>query len=273
MDELHKSSDLMSQENSLLRARVRQLEAEVREYCKRLSWNASNNEMLAIGAVPSPCSKGAHGVQTNEYVFDLSQFGDLSGGLLFNRGQAGNNGRPQSKDSIPQRLSLLSRISLNSRVNTSAPARPNTSSPVDAGNDRVDSNGICRSTAPSVQAAYPSTESSIVATRETSTSLSSSASSNMHTDQLLSPSGTSPDPSSSSSPRWKHHHSSSWDTCGLHPTIESQKSFCVQPVVPFPANHKTSGNMEGPAEDSSVFGWPTRQDGGQFDPVLLGDWK
>ncbi|KAJ5612135.1 DNA-binding transcription factor yap1 [Penicillium lagena] len=56
IDELQESSDFLGQENSLLRARVWQLEVEAR----------------------------AQGVQTSEYVRGFQQFDDLSGEILFN---------------------------------------------------------------------------------------------------------------------------------------------------------------------------------------------
>jgi hypothetical protein len=129
--------------------------------------------------------------------------------------------------------------------------------------------------------------------QDTSTSDSPSSSSDSHQSQLLSSSGTSPEPSFNSPRECKPQDTTPKDDCGCGKTSPSdgEISFCAQLGLacgnirnPIPAarEHKmqtpndsgnTAGSMDGSKDESSGVAWLTQQNGGQFDPVLFGDWR
>lgn len=116
VERLQKTSDMANQENGLLRAQVERLQVELREYRKRLSWMASGSgnaiSAMSSNSIPSAHSKGAYGLQNNEFLFDFPKFGDLPGGHLFN-GQANKNDQSKPNSIIPQAPGVLGRDSLN----------------------------------------------------------------------------------------------------------------------------------------------------------------
>lgn len=284
VERLQKSSDMANQENGLLRAQVERLQVELREYRKRLSWMASGSgngfSALSSNSIPNAHSKGAYGLQNNEFLFDFPKFGDLPGGHLFN-GQANKN--DQSKTNETSRApGVLGRDSLSKPPSLSdSYAKPSSSKP----------NGTPTSTA-SVKGPHSGFKSS---TNDNSTSENSpSSSSDSHQSQMLSSNGTSPEPSLNS-PDGKYRELGPGDSCGGHVTSDGEKSFCEQLGMacgnirnPIPAvrdgrskSHSITSSqqtpVDGPADgqDSQDLGidWLAHQNGGQFDPVLFGDWR
>ncbi|KAJ6177689.1 hypothetical protein N7519_008150 [Penicillium mononematosum] len=283
VERLQKTSDMANQENGLLRAQVERLQVELREYRKRLSWMASGSgnaiSAMSSNSIPSAHSKGAYGLQNNEFLFDFPKFGDLPGGHLFN-GQANKNDQSKPNSIIPQAPGVLGRDSLNS---------PSSRSNSLAQSNKSKSTGTSNSAA-SVKAAYPGFKSSA---NDNSTSENSpSSSSDSHQSQILSSNGTSPEPSLNTPPDGQHRELGPGDSCGGHVTTDGEKSFCEQLGMacgnirnPIPAVRSTSQSVssgqptpvDGPAEgvDSQDLGidWLAHQNGGQFDPVLFGDWR
>ena len=287
VEKLQKTSDMTNQENGLLRAQVERLQVELREYRKRLSWMASGsgNAMSAMSSnsIPSAHSKGAYGLQNNEFLFDFPKFGDLPGGHLFN-GQANKNDQSKPNVNTPQAPGVLGRDSLNSpssRSNSLAPS------------NKSKSQGTVHS-ATSTKAPYSGFKSS---GNDTSTSENSpSSSSDSHQSQMLSSNGTSPEPSLNSPTDGQYRELGPGDSCGGHVTTDGEKSFCAQLGMacgnirnPIPAVRDNSRSksqsvssgqptpIDGPAEgeDPPDLGidWLAHQNGGQFDPVLFGDWR
>lgn len=285
VDELQKKSDTANQENGALRAQVERLQTEVREYRKRISWMASGSgsgiSALSSNSIPTTQTKGAYGPHNNELLFDFPKFGDLPGGHLFS-GQSKND---QSKaiDS-PWAPGVLVRHNLNgssSRSNSTAAGYPKSDGPKSNGN---------RATSDS---ATDSGYKSSTHTHDNSPSENSpSSSSDSHQSHLLSSNATSPEPSLSS-PGGKQGELGSGDSCGGHITTDGAKSFCAQLGMacgniknPVPAvrddkpqsvssNHPTPIDNVAGQQDASDFGvdWLAHQNGGQFDPVLFGDWR
>ncbi|KAJ5505158.1 bZIP transcription factor bZIP-1 [Penicillium fimorum] len=284
VEKLQKASDMTNQENGLLRAQVERLQVELREYRKRLSWMASGSgngiSAMSSNSIPSAHSKGAYGLQNNEFLFDFPKFGDLPGGHLFN-GQANKNDQSKPND-IPQAPGVLGRDSLNS---------PSSRSNSLAQSNKSKYNGTPNS-ATSAKAPYSGFKSS---TTDNSTSENSPSSScDSHQSQMPSSNGTSPEPSMNS-PDGQQRELGPGDLCGGHVTTDGEKSFCAQLGMacgnirnPIPAvrdNRSKSigissgqptpidGQVEG--EDSQDLGidWMVHQNGGQFDPVLFGDWR
>ncbi|KAF4767701.1 hypothetical protein HAV15_009968 [Penicillium sp. str.  len=287
VEKLQKTSDMTNQENGLLRAQVERLQVELREYRKRLSWMASGsgNAMSAMSSnsIPSAHSKGAYGLQNNEFLFDFPKFGDLPGGHLFN-GQANKNDQSKSNVNTPQAPGVLGRDNLNSpssRSNSLAPS------------NKSKSHGTVHSVT-SAKAPYSGFKSS---GNDTSTSENSpSSSSDSHQSQMLSSNGTSPEPSLNSPTDGQYRELGPGDSCGGHVTTDGEKSFCAQlgmacgnirnPVPAVRDNSRSKSQsvssgqptpIDNPAEgeDPPDLGidWLAHQNGGQFDPVLFGDWR
>jgi AP-1-like factor len=109
---------------------------------------------------------------------------------------------------------------------------------------------------------------------------------------MLSSNGTSPEPASSS-PATKlnenvqnHHHHHHHHTCTYN-TIDGEESFCAQLGMacgninnPVPAVRSTSESVSNTpnqhnsnSEQTHGLDLLAQQNGGQFDPVLFGDWR
>lgn len=286
VEELQQSSDTANQQNGLLRAQVERLQVELREYRKRLSWMSSGNSGIsATTNIPSAHSKGAYGLQNNEFLFDFPKFGDLPGSHLFNT-QANKNDQTKSKDGS-RAPGVLSRENLHGRTpnagsQAGAPSSTNASTPgarsVQWTSSR--SNGTASSNA-SIKAPYNNLKPSASSNQDTTNSDSPSSSSDSHQSQLLSSNGTSPEPSLNS-PDAKHHGGNS---CSIHGSNE--ESFCAQLGMacgninnPIPAardqkakSHSVSSDQPPLADDQLGVDWLAQQNGGQFDPVLFGDWR
>jgi AP-1-like factor len=284
VERLQKTSEIANQENGLLRAQVERLQVELREYRKRLSWMASapGNGLSALSSnsIPNAHSKGAYGLQNNEFLFDFPKFGDLPGGHLFN-GQSNKNDQLKTNDNLTRAPGVLGRDSLN---------RPSSRSNSQTTSNHSKSNGPHSAT--STKAPYSGFKSS---TNENSTSENSpSSSSDSHQSHMVSSSGTSPEPSVNS-PDGKYRELGVGDSCGGHITSDGEKSFCEQLGMacgnirnPVPAvrdskskSHSISSGQPTPidnqaeGEGSQDLGidWMVHQNGGQFDPVLFGDWR
>ncbi|KAJ5133122.1 hypothetical protein N7448_001849 [Penicillium atrosanguineum] len=277
VDELQKSTDTTNQENGLLRAQVERLQVELREYRKRLSWMSSGGSGLsAVSNYPNAQSRGSTGLQNNEFLFDFPKFGDLPGAHLFN-GQ--NKDQSRNKDGV-RAPGVLSRDNLNAAGSRGPAAKSNSSTP----NANTGSYGTPSSNA-SAKTPYSSLKPSSAPTQDTSTSDSPSSSSDSHQSQMLSSSGTSPEPSSHSPLDAKN---SGPNVC-IHGSIDGEESFCarlgmacgnINNPIPAARDQKDKSNSissQQPApnstDDSMGFDWLAQQNGGQFDPVLFGDWR
>lgn len=282
MDELQKNSDTATQENGLLRAQVERLQVELREYRKRLSWMTSGSGRSAISAIPSAHSKGAYGLQNNEFLFDFPKFGDLPGSHLFN-GQGNKNDQSKAKprDNVPRAPGVLSRQNGNSPASSSN-SKASTPTAGPSSKPSPWSNGTPGSNA-SVKTPYNNLKPYNAPTHDTSTSDSPSSSSDSHQSQLLSSNGTSPEPSVNSPPDNKSHESGA-NTCSIHGSINGEQSFCAQLGMacgninnPIPAAQKGKSNSISSNQPASTddygLDWLSQQNGGQFDPVLFGDWR
>lgn len=280
MDELQKSSDTATQENGLLRAQVERLQVELREYRKRLSWMSSGGSGLsAVSNYPNAQSKGSSGLQNNEFLFDFPKFGDLPGAHLFN----GQNKEPLRNKDGTRAPGVLSRDNLNAADSRGLATKSNSSTPnANTGSYETPSNAV------SVKTPYSGLKPSSAPTHDTSTSDSPSSSSDSHQSQMLSSSGTSPEPSSHSHSPPDAKNNGGANVC-IHGSIDGEESFCarlgmacgnIRNPVPAARDQKAKSNSissQQPAptstDDSMGFDWLAQQNGGQFDPVLFGDWR
>ena len=278
MEELQKLSDSANQENGLLRAQVDRMQVELREYRKRLSWVTHGNGASAMSAYPGSYSSRSFGLNNSDFLFDFPKFGDQTNSHLFNGGQMPKNGQNKSQPAWngPQVPGVLRRDALGSQASNHQP-RPSQGSR----NNSKSSNGTPQRTSidPAAHAKQPTSQ-------DHSTTDSPSSSSDSHQSQLLSSNGTSPE----SSPNFtdKDHNGK---PC---PIIDGEKSFCDQLGLacgniknPIPAvRHNSESASSTPAQppaptESSQkpfepdlgLDFLSQQNGGQFDPVLFGDWR
>ncbi|PYH91738.1 PAP1-domain-containing protein [Aspergillus ellipticus CBS 707.79] len=281
VDELQKVSDDANQENGLLRAQIERLQVELKEYRKRLSWMTTGNGVSAMNAIPGAHSKGGYGLHNNDFMFDFPKFGDLPGSHIFNNSQLAKtqqtNGQGEQPSAAPRNHSqvpgVLSRNSLHGQRSSSV-----------AGSQQGSTPGSMRNTTPKVSSVHGSTSQSTSA-HEASNTDSPSSSSDSHQSQCISSSGTSPEPTTNS-PATKSQYHIPHDGCTYN-GINGEESFCAQLGMacgnirnPIPAvrhNSQSASNTpnEPPATTEDVSGLDTlaEQNGGQFDPVLFGDWR
>ncbi|KAF9887010.1 DNA-binding transcription factor yap1 [Aspergillus nanangensis] len=287
VDELQKVSDNANSENGLLRAQVERLQVELRAYRKRLSWVTSGNGMSAVNAIPGAHSRGLYGLNNNDFMFDFPKFGDLPGSHIFNNPQLSNQNQNKTQESqspatrgdsnVP---GVLNRGPNNSPRNNGLSALKTNSSATPTSSTQGTPNTL-RSPAASKTLFNRHTTSM----NDASNSDSPSSSSDSHQSQLLSSSGTSPEPTtySPANKAHEHHH-----TCTYN-SIDGEESFCAQLGMacgnisnPIPAvrhNSESVSNTPGQAggseqtEPTPNFDFVAQQNGGHFDPVLFGDWR
>ncbi|KAK9584481.1 DNA-binding transcription factor yap1 [Aspergillus fumigatus] len=282
VEELQKASDNANQENGLLRAQVERLQLELKEYRKRLSWVTSTSGLSPVNAIPGAYSKGMYGLNNNEFMFDFPKFGDLPGSHLFTNTQTSKSNQNKAKDNptatprieaqVPGVLNRndLKISSPNGLSNGPSPAKstpsgqtPNSQTSTRPGsgtlNGAVDNNGAARGY--QVNSSYSA--STKQATHDTPSSDSPSSSSDSHQSQLLSSNGTSPEPSLHS-PAVKATESSTPHAC-TYTTINA-----VRQNSESASNTPSHANSSDKALGLDFF---AQQNGGQFDPVLFGDWR
>ncbi|GLA06735.1 DNA-binding transcription factor yap1 [Aspergillus niger] len=267
VDELQKASDNANQENGLLRAQIDRLQVELREYRKRLSWLTTGTGVSAMNAIPGayPNSKGSYGLQNNDFMFDFPKFGDLPGSHIFNNGQLSktqqsakgepSTATPRNDSRVP---GVVSRNSLSSSQSNGVPAGRTPSSVSQQGSTPAST----RKSAPKVSI-YNGTAHS-TSTHDSSTTDSPSSSSDSHQSQSLSSNGTSPEPTINSPATKAHHNHGAHDGC-TYTTIDAVRH-----------NSQSASNtpsQEAPHEDVAGLDMLAQQNGGQFDPVLFGDWR
>ncbi|RDW74658.1 putative bZIP transcription factor AP-1/Yap1 [Aspergillus mulundensis] len=272
VDELQRASDDANQENGLLKAQVERLQVELREYRKRLSWVTQGNALSAINSYPGNANRMS-GLNNNDFMFDFPKFGDLPGGRIFSGSMAKANQNKKDDAPIPGVLRHSPLQTTNGRSSNTAsprdatPNKPATASPITA-------NGHPNS--------FYKFQQQSGQVHDTSNSDSPSSSSDSH--RYLSSSGTSPEPSVQS-PDNQHKDSHDGHAC----TIDGEKSFCAQLGMacgninnPIPAvrhrSESATGTPNAPqstdnTENVAGIDFMAQQNGGQFDPLLFGDWR
>jgi AP-1-like factor len=268
------------------------MQAELREYRTRLSVMTNGNGSSAMNAIPSSYSRGGYGANknnSNDFLFDFPKFGDLPGSHLFSNPQARKS---PSKDGsqVPGVMSRNAFGAATTNGQSAAKQNQAASSPVSRGpsngnlSDQAAKHGEADSNPPRNVNPARSTAKQTTSTHETPNSDSPSSSSDSHQSQFLSSNGTSPE----SSPNFfgKPNKDGHGESC---PAIDGEKSFCDQLGLacgninnPIPAVRNSTDsasntpNQAAPTGNSdSDFGldFLTQQNGGQFDPVLFGDWR
>ncbi|KAL4927010.1 putative bZIP transcription factor AP-1/Yap1 [Aspergillus undulatus] len=272
VDELQKASDDANQENGLLKAQVERLQVELREYRKRLSWVTQGNALSAINSYPGNTNRMS-GLNNNEFMFDFPKFGDLPGVRIFDANRAKSN-QNKPKNDIPGVLR-------HPGLQTSSGRTANTASPKDAARKSATASPITTNASSNQTPNYSTYNYQRQSGQGHDTLNSDSPSSSSDSHQFLSSNGTSPEPSVKS-PENKTQDSHDAHAC----SIDGEKSFCAQLGLacgnidnPVPAvRHRSESATNTPHEPQGTENIPgidfmAQQNGGQFDPLLFGDWR
>ena len=281
--ELEKASDAANHENGLLRAQVQRLQMELREYRKRLSLNST-------GASRSPSLMGGFSSMLNSnsanssFQFEFPRFGVLPGAQLLDNGPLSKKISSVSTTASAPRHNSTGRSVSPKGSSTAGSPDKNGASPAANGNSRAGSiNGFFGFSNNSTATDLSSMQSRVFQFNSGSSthSDSPSASSNSAVGQTSS-CDTSPEPS--------HNSPKNLDTIAdgyvCHGNSEGEITFCEKlnmawgnPRNPIPraksqsdARPSPAGATKTPATEPS-FDFFANQNGGQFDPALMGDYR
>ncbi|GAD97460.1 conserved hypothetical protein [Paecilomyces variotii No. 5] len=304
VETLEKASEATNNENGLLRAQVERLQVELREYRKRLSWVTSGNGYSPMQAIQNTHSRNVSGL-SNDFYFDFPKFGDLPGAHIFNNGSLAKANQNASKENGSAARSasefraapgVLGRDSLGpasvngaSQSSTAAARTPADKVNGTYASGAEQSNNTAAGAAPARQNTVGSQGQAPISST-VSNSDSPYSSSESHQGRLLSSSGTSPEPSSNSpggKPNDQGQQDSKEHECGG--TIDGEKTFCeklglacgnIKNPIPPAMNgtnrlSRTPGQSQPSSDQQHPLGldWLSQQNGGQFDPVLFGDYR
>lgn len=300
--DLEKASESANHENGLLRAQVTRLQAELKDYRKRLSTSSKPiTQSPPLGARPSYLSQNVNGsAHDNSFQFDFPKFGNLPGSLTFENGSVGQPVQDKSQAGAeldsPAFYNVPGVLGRQRSSGKPSPSRENPmtaqngSPTVNNGNVKIDSFmgvispsssanasqiaspdyfAVRHGNAHAVQPARKSSEGS-VGPRQTSqlaiTGYSASTSPSASSMSHLGPSSsacTSPD---------SYNHNSPMNPKGLDTPLNTIQEELVTPIASQPSG--TSAQPSKPlAVDVNGIDWLAQQNGGQFDPVLFGDYR
>lgn len=99
MDHLEKVSESTNQENGLLRAQVEQLQIELKEYRKRLSWVGSSGQSGSSflgSSAPAAAARTSINSKQNDFQFEFPRFGDPSADYVVSNSSTGVQSVAQS---------------------------------------------------------------------------------------------------------------------------------------------------------------------------------
>lgn len=289
MEELEKVSRSANQENTMLRAQVERLQAEVREYRKRLSWISRESSFSALGVLQSVNTRNLSGLN-NDFVFDFPRFGELSTNQISDNGtgvKPAARAQSQSNDS-------------SSSVRASASPSNRDHNTLTNGHQHTGVDSSFVGGGYHHQAGTSSYSAS-------NTGSPSTSSESQHAQ--ISSQGTSPEPAYSPPKTNRAENERRNGNCGK---IDG-KSFCEMLNMacgnvrdPVPAILKKSNSTRGSVSDSQQrsqsqgptsptsqaqtttstpgqmqsmvdptfsLDWLTQQNGGNFDPVLFSDYR
>ncbi|KAG5300185.1 bZIP transcription factor [Histoplasma capsulatum G186AR] len=312
VEELEKISQSTNTENKLLRAQVERLQGEVKEYRKRLPWVNGGTSLLPTTSSRMRGSEYRDNslLNGNDFSFQFPKFGDLPGSHMFGdglpkapshqakRGSASptilgydyrtpatsvNSFKSANVASQPQNFNLgntpqfvRTPDSMHS-ADTAKSQRRNTTGieNINGSFDNYPGRPSRNNTGLSYTSTRSGTNSNNYATYQIqnygSSNASNSASPSASSEsQHLSSIGTSPEPSVSS-PSIGKLAESGLNTIneqnGNHPEGEDHNNHNNN------TNNSSNNNINFPGDGLLGIDWLAQQNGGQFDPVLFGDYR
>lgn len=301
MEDLEKASESTNHENGRLRAQVERLNSELKAYKKRLS-------LSGTGALRSPAAPAAYqsrplwNTNQNDFQFEFPKFGDLPGSNFMNNGSLAKvDSSPNHEDNTSTSNGMPGVIRANSSGSASliSPTNPDGFQPSSNKllSNYSDLNGLFNP--PILEAAshsnssghvnhghgtqVPNSEKQNTLIRGSSisdvTSPSASSASNHGLDSSC---GTTPEPSADS-PDGRKASEPTLNTINEEPLghggFEGKTAApgCLMGILPGSllsnSFEASSGIFKSPSKDIHGIDWLAQQNGGQFDPVLFGDYR
>lgn len=302
MEDLEKASESTNHENGRLRAQVERLNAELKEYKKRLS-------LSGIGASRTPPAPAAYqsrpfwNTNQSDFQFAFPKFGDLPGSNFMNNGSLAKvNSSPYHEDNTSTSNGMPGVIRANSSGSASllSPTNPDGSSNIGfsfqppANKSLInhsDLNGL--SSPPVLEGASHSNSSdygnyghgtqvpnnSLIRGSSISnvTSPSTSSASNHGLDSSCGttpePSADSPDGRKASEPTLNTINEETLGQGALEGKTAAPKCLMGNRVALSNGFEAPSNILKSPLNDIHGIDWLAQQNGGQFDPVLFGDYR
>lgn len=312
VEDLEKASESTNHENGRLRSQVERLNAELKEYKKRLSLSGTGTSRSPPAAAYQ--SRPFWNTNQNDFQFAFPKFGDLPGSNFMNNGSLAKvDSSPNHVENTSTSNGIPGVIRANSSGSASliSPTNPKGSSKTGTSNhggvfqpssnsqlsNYSDLNGLF---SPSVfQAAsrsnssdyvnygngtqVPSTEKFNNLIRGSSisdvTSPSASSTSNHGLDSSC---GTTPEPSADS-PDGRKASESTLNTINEEmlgqggvegKTLASDCPMKILPGVLLANSFEAPSSIsKSPMNNINGIDWLAQQNGGQFDPVLFGDYR
>lgn len=301
VEDLEKASESTNHENGRLRAQVERLNSELKEYKKRLS-------LSGTGALRSPAAPAAYqsrplwNTNQNDFQFAFPKFGDLPGSNFMNNGSLAKVvSSPKHEDNTSTSNGMPGVIRANSSGSASLISPTNYDSFQPSSNTLLsnysDLNGIFN---PPILAAASHSNSSDHVDYDHGTQVPNSENYNSlirgsSTSDVTSPSvsstsnhgldsscGTTPEPSADS-PDGRKAGEPTLNTINEEPLghggFEGKTAApdCLMGILPGSllsnSFEASSSIFKSPSKDIHGIDWLAQQNGGQFDPVLFGDYR
>ncbi|KAI9800907.1 MAG: DNA-binding transcription factor yap1 [Piccolia ochrophora] len=299
--DLEKASESRNHENELLRAQVDRLHSELKDYRKRLSSSRSalSRSPPAGAALPSYYSQNNNGnASADNFHFDFPRFGSVAGSNMI-----GTSLSPTKTDNATEQKGALAApynvpgvlnrndYEINGQSTNDVVPSSQTKTTFNNGSSVDDLKGLFspsvlesvrnspaidywshsgsdgNSNKPARTSSDNSTRRSHSSGLNTSASASASPSSSLSQQGPSSSCGTTPEPSNQSPVATK-------PSDNLLTTISEENTALsgFDASQPMSANTDMSFFGKTPS-DLNTFDWLAQQNGGQFDPVLFGDYR
>lgn len=311
MEDLEKASESTNHENGRLRAQVERLNSELKKYKKRLSLSGIGTSR-PLAAPAGYQSRPLWNTNQSDFQFAFPKFGDLPGSNFMNNGSLAKvDSSPNHEDNTSTSNGMSGVIRANSSGSASliSPTKADTLSKTGLYNldghqpssnkllvNYSDFNGLF--SPPILEAAsyrnssdpvnyghgtqVPNSEKHNSLIRGSSTSdVTSPSASSASNHGLDSSCGTSPEPSAGS-PDGRKASEPTLNTINEEPLghggFEGKTApDCLVGLLPvslFSNSLEASSSVfKSPSKDIQGIDWLAEQNGGQFDPVLFGDYR
>lgn len=296
VEELEKTSETTNHENGRLRAQVEKLNMELKEYRKRLSLNATGTSY----SPPQSATRSSYSNSGSDFQFAFPKFGDLPGSFLKNGSMAkttsptalGTRSASASNSNVPGVARTTSSDSATGKSPTGrngVTASPQTYQARTNGFDNNNFGELNGLFSPSIlQSASRSNSSDYISYPGTTTTSinglarpASISSTNGKTHMPNGRQGSSTSITGSPASSMSHALDSS---CGTTPessaespdnrkSSEGMLSTVNEESKSQDTSEATSNMVKSPFADINGIDWLAQQNGGQFDPVLFGDYR
>ncbi|KAL6714326.1 DNA-binding transcription factor yap1 [Lecanora helva] len=300
VEDLEKASENANHENGRLRATVEKLSTELKEYRKRLSLNVS-------GAGHSPPQSAtqsrSYSNNGNDFSFAFPKFGDLPGSYLNNGSLVRTTSPPQSgqrsvsspspsianelRKSSTNSTKAVSPTTVNGATTSSANSIPQQAFANDFSNSvKDDLSGLfspsilefASRNSPTDYMTYPgSNSSSTTATAQKGSFSSANSQSQMNSVRHVSSTSLTGSPESSMSHALDSSNGTTPESSADSPDNRKGSDSILNTINEESQAQNINGGgpdlVTSPAANVNGFDWMAQQNGGQFDPVLFGDYR